>query len=350
MLKTSIRTCQFRADQARLVRIASRVGAGLALLVSAAASNAAAYTEASSQFMSGTAGNSWSLAVTELGGAGATMNDNRSFAATGLLGQSMTIDYAGHARAQASQTSLSAFARVDLQNPTPVGSNPIYANDDGSLNPGGVPDGYGARAIATMFDSIAVTHPSVASLRFSVALDGVHAGTVQHPDEYAQTHVRTLVQLYQFTSTDVNAIFADVNRAHYNLLTQQHELDGRLTEVSFLSDHIAVTNGEATFGFSLWAEAMIEMTTFVIEGGSFMAEADFGHTLDLLALHAYDATGAEVQLTEAFGQSGTRYTVATVALPPGVVPEPSSAWLALAALALAWARRAPRPALGKVLP
>ncbi len=348
MLKTSIQALQGRADPARAVRAAAharrRAGVAVALLVAGAAASAGVVTEANSQFLSGTYSSSWYNAVTDVGGAVASITDSRSFEATGRQGQAMTIDYAGQARAQASQTSLSAYARVDLQNPTPIGSNPIYANDDDSLNAGGVPAGYAARSVASMYDTISVGQSSVAFLRFRIALDGEHRATVDHPNNVALGLIDTLVQFDQ-RSPGWQNVFWDGNGAVYDRSTFSFSLQDRAVDATFFSAPIPVVNGQAAFSFWLWAHASIYMYEhYGIEGGSFMAEADFGHTLSLLELHAYDATGAEVQLTDAFGQSGTQYAVAEVALPPpAAVPEPGTTGLVLAALALAGLRRTPRP-------
>jgi hypothetical protein len=95
----------------------------------------------------------------------------------------------------------------------------------------------------------------------------------------------------------------------------------------FLSNPIPVYGGIAGFSFDLHASA--EVNTYGhVHGGEYGVTADFAHTLGILDVYAFDAAGAQVNLSEAIGASGHEYSVAAA------VPEPEAYALMLAGLGL----------------
>jgi hypothetical protein len=256
------------------------------------------------------------------------LNADRLFSVIDAQGETQTTNFSHAASAASAFGELHVSASVTVGNPQQRGDRPLYAEYDGSgyaILPGGVPDGYGASAYASVLDTVFVMRPDVTRLQFQLGWDGTLSGRTEA--ERSIFMPAASVQLDQ-RDWNRNGAWSNVRYASeqpgFDVGKGQWEMSTTSLDATFWSNSFEVSNGKALVQFELWARAEVsELSGFGMQGGSFESRADFSHTVRVLGVRGFNAQGVELAMPSLVGESGLVYGVTTP------VPEPSS-WALLA--------------------
>lgn len=266
-----------------------------------------------------------------------TLSNSQAFYATDSQGavQVTNFSYTGSSLAEFGALHVSAAVTVD--NPQLRGERPNYLEWNGNrytVQPGGVPDGYGLRSWASVSDTLQTGRSDVASLQIQLLIDGTLSG--QTPAQRTPFMPYAGVQVDQRDNGAWSNVFYQASQPSYDLSSDTWAMGNTTVDATFWSNSFTVTGGLAHVSLELWAYAEIsDLAGFGMTGGSFSAETDFSHTVRIVGVRAFDAQGIQVAVGSLTGESGFVYAGVSP------VPEPATWALMLGGLGalIAFARR-----------
>ncbi|WP_157204412.1 PEP-CTERM sorting domain-containing protein [Methylomonas koyamae] len=249
--------------------------------------------------------------------------------------------FTGTVISYANYSSLSTHAQTTVVNPVPLGSNQPYKDEAGNLIEGGMPSGFSSNSSASMYDSIQMSLPNIANIKFKLGLNGAISG-IDGVDQGPQSGA---FQIYmQATQSNGEIVRSQISHDYYGGVFDFSDWTLRYPtkffDKEYFSSLIPTVNGTAQFSFELNTEAATVFSAMTSSGPGFFAsegetyEVTSDLTLSILGIYAYDGNGnllnsslLSAGINELKGKSGASYSL--LAAP---VPDPESYVLMLSGL------------------
>lgn len=211
--------------------------------------------------------------------------------------------FRSRAYAQTGRLRLGAFAAAEVIDPLVNDVNPVYINDDFTLNPAGVPDSFATFGSSYLADEVNVlSDAAVDHVRFHVSI----RGRIEIPDGFTRDRANVSAYYAEFLGEwpawpRQAPLYFWGNGAH---------------SADLWTDPIPVVDGRFGFGFGITSQIFANVRSPEDEERDWSFVVDFFDGVTINHLQGFDRSGQPVSLASATGYNGTRY-------PTVPVPEPS---------------------------